>query len=151
MKNTTLRGKLHGGNSHIWFDEGKSASYPATVSRLERGAKPRRGVLLYKTNCLLAMFCALSALAGLADEPVLQRCVEGPDWVALENRHEIVPGSALDFSKMGIQDAPAGKYGWTKSVNGHAEFEKRPGQGRVSTASTSATRPTTSPTGRSSG
>ena len=128
MKNTTLRGKLHGGNSHIWFDEGKSASYPATVSRLERGAKPRRGVLLSKTNCMLAMFCALSALAGLADEPVLQRCVEGPDWVALENRHEIVPGSALDFSKMGIQDAPAGKYGWTKSVNGHAEFEKRPGQ-----------------------
>ena len=39
-------------------------------------------------------------------------------------RH-VEPGSILDFS--GQLDAPAGKYGFLKNVNGHFEFEKRPG------------------------
>ena len=77
---------------------------------------------------LVILFCMSPVLVGLTAEPVVQKCVEGPEWVAIERLHEIVPGSALDFSKMGLQDAPAGKYGWVKSVNGHAEFEKRPGK-----------------------
>ena len=77
---------------------------------------------------VLATFCMLPVLVGSAAEPVVQKCIEGPEWVPIERLHEIIPGSALDFSKMGLQDAPAGKYGWTKSVNGHAEFEKRPGK-----------------------
>lgn len=53
--------------------------------------------------------------------------VEGEEWVHMEYRRDILPGSALDFSHMGLQDAPAGKYGWLVSRNGHAEFEGRPG------------------------
>jgi hypothetical protein len=52
---------------------------------------------------------------------------EGGDWVRLEAKTEMVPGSALDFSKMGFHDAPAGKYGWLVVRDGHFEFEKLPG------------------------
>jgi len=51
----------------------------------------------------------------------------GADWSRLENRKDIVPGSALDFSGQGLQDAPAGKYGWLKAVGGTFEFADRPG------------------------
>ena len=53
---------------------------------------------------------------------------KGGDWLPLEYRNEIVPGSALDFSHMGFLDAPAGKYGWLRNVGGHFEFEGRPGK-----------------------
>lgn len=52
---------------------------------------------------------------------------ESLKWVNLENRKDIVPGSALDFSEMGLRDAPAGKYGWLKAVDGGFEFEGKPG------------------------
>ena len=81
-----------------------------------------------KTKTMLMAFCLLPVLGGLAAGSVVQTVTEGAEWVAVERLHEIVPGSALDFSKMGLQDAPAGKYGWVKSVNGHAEFEKRLGK-----------------------
>ncbi len=37
--------------------------------------------------------------------------VAGPDWIPLKTELDIEPGSALDFSKMNLTDAPAGKYG----------------------------------------
>ena len=49
------------------------------------------------------------------------------DWVRLDYRKDIVPGSALDLSGQGLQDAPAGKHGWLKAVGGHFEFENLPG------------------------
>ncbi len=52
----------------------------------------------------------------------------GPDWIPLNYLKEIEAGSALDFSGQGLQDAPAGKHGWLKSVNGHFEFENLPGK-----------------------
>ena len=48
-------------------------------------------------------------------------------WSRLENRKDIQPGSVLDFSGQGLQDAPAGKYGWLKAVCGRFEFSDRPG------------------------
>ena len=51
----------------------------------------------------------------------------GENWAKIENRKDIVPGSALDFSEQGLQDAPAGKHGWLKSVGGRFEFESKPG------------------------
>ena len=51
----------------------------------------------------------------------------GERWAPLEIRREPAPGSALDFSGMGLQDAPAGKHGWLKNVGGHFEFEGLPG------------------------
>ncbi|MBP5543626.1 MAG: hypothetical protein ILM98_06095 [Kiritimatiellae bacterium] len=52
---------------------------------------------------------------------------EGEDWVRLDYKKDVAAGSALDFSGMGLQDAPAGKHGWLKAVGGHFEFESLPG------------------------
>ena len=52
---------------------------------------------------------------------------EGDAWARLDYRKDIAAGSALDFSGMGFQDAPAGKHGWLKAVGGHFEFEGLPG------------------------
>ena len=58
-------------------------------------------------------------------QPVVVKA--GADWIPLDYRKSIEPGSALDFSGMGFLDAPAGKYGWLRNVNGDFEFEKTPG------------------------
>lgn len=42
-------------------------------------------------------------------------------------RRDIVAGSALDFSGLGLRDAPAGRYGRTVVVGDHFEFERLPG------------------------
>ena len=54
----------------------------------------------------------------------------GEEWIPLDYCRDIEPGSALDFSKMGFADAPAGKYGWLKNSGGRFEFEKLPGVGQ---------------------
>ena len=48
-------------------------------------------------------------------------------WVPMDHRKTILPGSALDFSKIIPRDTPAGKHGWLRSVSDHAEFERLPG------------------------
>ena len=50
----------------------------------------------------------------------------GTDWIPVECKKSIVKGSALDFSEMGLADAPAGKHGWLKVVDGHFVFEDSP-------------------------
>ena len=72
--------------------------------------------------------CRLSAPGGVAhtvDKPVVIK--RGDDWTPLAFVKDIEKGSALDFSAMGLQDAPAGKYGWLRNVGGHFEFVGRPG------------------------
>ncbi|MBQ0033444.1 MAG: hypothetical protein KBT68_11690 [bacterium] len=73
---------------------------------------------------LLPLFAATTAW-GCAQTNVF-RVVRGADWVPIEYRKDIVPGSALDFSQMGLVDAPAGRHGWLKSVDGHFAFEDSP-------------------------
>ena len=70
----------------------------------------------------------LSAPEGLAlalATPI--EIAEGDGWARLDFKKDIAPGSALDFSGMGFQDAPAGNHGWLKAVGGHFEFEGLPG------------------------
>lgn len=50
----------------------------------------------------------------------------GQEWLSLTAELEIEPGSAVDFSKLGFHDAPAGKYGYTLAKGPHFVFEKRP-------------------------
>lgn len=72
--------------------------------------------------------CAISTAGGVTvaiDQPVVLKA--GDDWIPLVHYKDIVPGSALDFSTQGLQDAPAGKFGWLKNENGHFAFERRPG------------------------
>ena len=76
----------------------------------------------------LAWEMTLSAPDGLemADTKPID-IVPNDNWVLLDYRKDIVPDSALDLSGQGLQDAPAGKHGWLKSVGGHFEFENLPG------------------------
>ncbi len=48
-------------------------------------------------------------------------------WTRFDYKKDITPGSALDFSQMGLLDAPAGKHGWLKAAGGRFEFEGMPG------------------------
>ncbi len=55
----------------------------------------------------------------------------GPDWVPLNLELDIVPGSALDFSRLGWLEAPAGKHGRVIArPDGRFAFEKSPGIAR---------------------
>lgn len=59
------------------------------------------------------------------DAPVT--IIAGEDWIPLQLELEIEPGSALDFSGMGLQDAPAGKHGWLMTdADGRFVFEQQP-------------------------
>ena len=74
MTNAILRGKPDAGNPHVRFDEGEVASYPPTAGRPEgvamRGAKPRRGFLLYKLirRGVLAVAFVLQSMVGLSGD-----------------------------------------------------------------------------------
>lgn len=61
----------------------------------------------------------------ILDEPVTLRA--GPEWIALKQETDILAGSALDFSRFGFADAPAGKHGRVVAKGPHFEFESRPG------------------------
>ena len=50
----------------------------------------------------------------------------GEDWLPLDYRREVQPGSALDFSHFPFRDGPAGKHGWLKVKDGHFAFADRP-------------------------
>jgi len=51
----------------------------------------------------------------------------GKDWIPLDVVLDIEPGSALDFSNMGLHDAPAGKHGRVIArPDGTFAFEKKP-------------------------
>lgn len=50
------------------------------------------------------------------------------EWIPVEIEPEIEVGSALDFSRVVPQDAPAGKYGYAIAKGQHFEFEKKPGE-----------------------
>ncbi len=70
----------------------------------------------------------LSAPGGIDVEHDAPVTIEaGKDWIPLEAELDIEPGSALDFSKLGLQDAPAGKHGWLRAGgDGTFRFEKLP-------------------------
>ncbi|MBN2505176.1 MAG: hypothetical protein JXQ71_00635 [Verrucomicrobia bacterium] len=55
----------------------------------------------------------------------------GPDWVPLRAELDIEPGSALDFSGMGLTEAPAGKHGRVIArADGQFAFEDSPDKAR---------------------
>ena len=72
----------------------------------------------------------LSATGGIRvehDRPVT--ITAGDQWIPLQLEQDILPDSALDFSKLGLHDAPAGKHGWLKAADdGAFFFERQPGK-----------------------
>jgi hypothetical protein len=65
------------------------------------------GVLLADLSSILPS-CAQNTKAQ-TNSPVI--IAAGPEWIPLQPQLDIEPGSALDFSAMGLTDAPAGKHG----------------------------------------
>lgn len=61
------------------------------------------------------------------DRPVTLEASD--EWVPFQNRLDIIPGSALDWTSMGLAEGPAGRYGHVVvGESGHFEFEQRPGE-----------------------
>jgi hypothetical protein len=55
----------------------------------------------------------------------------GEDWIPLKAELDILPGSALDFSHMGLADAPAGKHGRVLArADGQFAFQDSPAVAR---------------------
>lgn len=77
---------------------------------------------------LLPACLAVALTCASAAEPAAPVTVTaGPDWIPLQPELDIEPGSALDFSRMGMVDAPAGKHGWViVNRTGHFAFERSP-------------------------
>lgn len=87
----------------------------------------RQGTKLAKgeTYTLPMTIAASAPLKVETDGPTV--ITAGTDWIPLKTELEIEPGSALDFSKMGFADGPAGKYGKViVNKDGHFAFEKQP-------------------------
>lgn len=84
-------------------------------------------VLLYSS----LMCVILSGAAQQGQQSAIQKnpieIVEGKDWIPVKHELEIESGSALDFSRMGFVDPPAGKYGRVIArADGQFAFEKMP-------------------------
>lgn len=78
---------------------------------------------------ILSAYAAVGALAlAMGAEPSTPvTLTAGPDWIALRPELEIEAGSALDFSSLGLVDAPAGKHGRViVNAAGHFAFERSP-------------------------
>ncbi len=74
-----------------------------------------------------ASFCA--ALSAISLEILAGECqiVAGKGWIPSSLTRDVSPGSALDFSGLVPRDAPAGRHGFVRVVDGHFEFEGLPG------------------------
>ncbi len=123
-----------GGNLHWTFPEATSVLVqdnrkwgPSFSVRIFRSASPQRP---FAKGVPVKIDFSLAATDGVNvehDTPVT--IVADKDWIPLPLELDIVPGSALDFSGLGLQDAPAGKHGWLKAnEDGAFVFERQPDQ-----------------------
>ena len=83
----------------------------------------------FPKGAVRAYQCYLSSPDGIRVKyarPVVVKAGDG--WSPIDYVKDVEAGTALDFSNQGLQDAPAGKYGWLRNVGGHFEFEGRPGK-----------------------
>src|SRR5512137_965162 len=82
---------------------------------------------VWYTLILLLCVCALGAQRQITPVTISA----GPDWIPLQLDLDIAPGSALDFSQMGILSGPAGTHGRVIATrDGHFAFEDRPDTAR---------------------
>ena len=123
-----------GGKLHWSFPEPTSVLVqdnrqwgPSFSVRIFRSASPQRP---FAKDVPVTVGFSLAATDGVNveyDTPVT--IVAGKDWIPLPVELDIVPGSALDFSALGLQDGPAGKHGWLKAdEDGAFFFERQPGR-----------------------
>lgn len=77
-------------------------------------------------NVLLACALLSAPLVRAAETNGWSVAAANADWMAATCEKDVLPGSALDFTALRLQDAPAGKYGFVRVKGDHFVFEKRP-------------------------
>jgi len=109
-----------------WQHRNESSSVGLYVSCFKLSGKPVKKITLESTGeaewLIPAMTLSDRKINFTKELPVVMRA--NSEWMPLINRKDVKPGSILDFSD--LLDAPAGKYGFARNVNGRIEFEKRP-------------------------
>lgn len=91
---------------------------------------PYQNLRTFEKGEKVVFHCRISSSDGLEMKNFNENLTiqESPQWVKLRNYKDVESGSALDFSKQGLQKGPAGRYGWLKAKEGRFEFEKLPGK-----------------------
>lgn len=125
--------ELPGGGTLVW-------TFPEPTSVLlqdNRQWGPSFSVRIFRSSSTQQPFAAgvpvaidftLASRGGIrVEHDATVTIVAGEDWIPLQLELDIQPGSALDFSGMGWQDAPAGKHGWLLTdADGRFVFEQQP-------------------------
>ena len=73
------------------------------------------------------MRCA-AGLRLVYDRP--ETIAAGPEWIPLQHELDVEPGSALDWSQMGLSEAPAGKHGRVIANAGTFAFADKPAEAK---------------------
>ena len=110
-----------------WTGRNASAQIGVSVSHFELEDKPVQSLTFHATGHAIWLIAGVSfsdsEVPIVAPEIKVMRA--NRDWQPLKSFKMVKPGSVLDFSE--LLDAPAGKYGFLKAVEGKFEFENRPG------------------------
>lgn len=111
-----------------WQGSSPESSVGLYLSRFELPDKPLAGIDFDsngKSVWMIVAACGSPQQVYFA-EAISYRFLRDENWRPFTNQREVKAGSALDFSF--LLDAPAGKYGPIRNVNGHFEFENQPGR-----------------------
>ncbi len=111
-----------------WEGRNASARVGLYVSCYELSGKPVKKIRFESKGNAVWMIVGVTfsdriLIKKTPDRPVIIKADQ--EWLPTKNLRPVIPGSILDFSN--LLDAPAGKHGFTHAINGHLEFEKRPG------------------------
>ena len=111
-----------------WKGRNRSSAVGLYLSCFELAERPVRRITFRSAGNMVWMIVG-ATFSGRPPQKIQETehvVRAGEKWVPIPSSFGIQPGSVLDFS--GMQDAPAGKYGFVCVRNGHFEFENRPGK-----------------------
>ena len=111
-----------------WKGRNRSSAVGLYLSCFELAERPVRRITFRSAGNMVWMIVGVT-FSGRPPQKIQETehvVRAGEKWVPIPSSFGILPGSVLDFS--GMQDAPAGKYGFVCVRNGHFEFENRPGK-----------------------
>ena len=111
-----------------WVTQNSSSPVGLYLSAFPVDDKPVTGLKLTPHGDSIWMIAGISAADGkiphLAEAPCYIRA--NASWKPVPFPREVKKGSVLDFSSLGLQDAPAGKYGRVVVRNGKFAFQDDP-------------------------
>lgn len=124
---------MPGGGFKIIFDEATTLTWHDArpdadmfVLRFSRAGKTKvaKGETV-RFSMLVSRTDGTPTTVGVREQFVVKA---GRSWIPCKYLKTPEKGSALDFSEICRRDVPAGRYGFLKAVDGHFEFEGRPGE-----------------------